>query len=71
LLNFVLEALQFLLRVQETLGNRVAEEGLALGVKSGDFTAIQRQSLLLALMKGASLLAQALVLFERARIRHE
>ena len=56
-LHSLLQFVQFLLGVDEPFGHRIAQEGVALAIESGDFTAIQREALVLAFVEGLALLA--------------
>jgi hypothetical protein len=49
----------------------MAHKGLPLRVERGDFTAVQGQALMLALVEGAALFAQGLVLLLHGGIGHE
>jgi hypothetical protein len=71
LLYLVLQVVHFFLRVNKSFGHWISQKGVALGIESGDVIAIQRQPLMLALVEQLPLLAQALVLALRCRIRHE
>jgi hypothetical protein len=71
LLHLLLQIVHFFLRVNKTFGHWISQESVALGIEGGDVIAIQRQSLMLALVEQLPLLAQALVLALRYRIRHE
>jgi hypothetical protein len=71
LLHLLLQALHFMLGVDEPFGHRIAQEGVALGIKRGDFSPVQRQTLMLAFVQGAALLVQALVKLLRAAVGHK
>ena len=47
LVDSLLHRVHFLLRIDEGFGNGIAEKGIALGLECGDFTAIERQTLVL------------------------
>jgi hypothetical protein len=51
LVNAFLHFLRFLLRVDESLGDRIFKERVAFGLKCGDLTVIQRQALMLLLVE--------------------
>jgi hypothetical protein len=70
-LHFLLQFVQFLLGVDEPFGHRIAQEGLAFVIEGGHFAAIQGEALVLALVEGLALLAQALVLPPRVGVSHK
>jgi hypothetical protein len=71
LLHLLLQVLHFLLGVDESFGHGIVQKGVALGIKRGDFTAIQGEALMLAFVESATLLVQALVLLLRDGVGHE
>jgi hypothetical protein len=67
----LLQLVHFLLRIDKRLGNRIAEQGLLLGLKGGDFPGIEGLALVLFLVQNAAAFAQALVKVLSLGIRHE
>jgi hypothetical protein len=60
-----------LLRIDKTLGNRVAKKSLAFGVEVGDFRFVQLEALLLLVVQKAAFFGQAFILLLRFGIGHE
>jgi hypothetical protein len=71
LLDALLHFVHFLLRIDETLGDRVAKKSFPFGLKRRDLSAIQRQSLVLLLVEGTTFLGKALILLLGFRVRHK
>ena len=71
LLHALLQLVHFFLSVNESFAHGAGQKGVPLGVERGHFATIQGKALMLALVQGAALLAQALILFLRGWIGHE
>ena len=51
IVDSLLHLVHFLLRIDERFGDWIAQKDISLGLKSGDFTAIERNALVLFLVQ--------------------
>ena len=71
IVDSLLHLVHFLLRIDEGFGDGIAQKGIALGLESGDFAAIEGKTLVLLLVQGPAFFGQTLILLLRLGVRHE